>query len=70
MKNVTIAIVGAGFAGNFHTNAYNKVSGVNLRIKYVFDNDQERARQLCDKWDIIEGVAATYQKYLKTLRLM
>lgn len=65
MKNVTIAIVGAGFAGNFHTNAYNKVSGVNLRIKYVFDNDQERARQLCDKWDIIEGVAATYQQVLE-----
>lgn len=69
MKNVTIAIVGAGFAGNFHTNAYNKVSGVNLRIKYVFDNDQERAQQLCDKWDIIEQVAASYQEVLEDLEV-
>lgn len=65
MKKVTIALIGAGFAGNFHTNSYNKVNGVNLRIKYVYDNDQQRAQQLCDKWDIIEEVATSYQQVLE-----
>ncbi|MGG5331517.1 Gfo/Idh/MocA family protein [Enterococcus sp. AZ163] len=65
MEKVTIALIGAGFAGNFHTNSYNKVNGVNLRIKYVYDNDQQRAQQLCDKWDIIEEVATSYQQVLE-----
>lgn len=64
MKKVRIAIIGAGFAGNFHTNSYSRVSGVDLKIKYVYDNDQERAQKLCEKWEIIEQVAATYEEIL------
>lgn len=37
MKKVRAAIIGAGFAGNFHTNAYTRVSGVDFKIKYVYD---------------------------------
>ncbi|GCF93681.1 dehydrogenase [Enterococcus florum] len=61
---MTIAIIGAGFAGNFHTNSYDKVTGVDLRIKYVYDNDQERAKKLCEKWDIIEQTAQSYEEVL------
>ena len=64
MKKVCIAIIGAGFAGNFHTNSYSKVSGVELKIKYVYDNDRAKAQELCDKWPIIEQVADTYEEIL------
>lgn len=49
---VRIAILGAGFAGNFHANAYAKVSGVDLKIKAIYDTDQEKAKAFAQKWDV------------------
>ena len=65
MKKVRAAIIGAGFAGNFHTNAYTRVSGVDFKIKYVYDVVEEKAVALCKKWDIIEQVAKTYEEILE-----
>jgi len=50
MKQVTAAIVGAGFAGNFHCSAFKKVSTVDVRLKTVVDTDLERALALKDRW--------------------
>lgn len=49
-KTITIGLVGAGFAGNFHLNAYSHVTGVNVRCKWVVDVDGGRARALAEKW--------------------
>lgn len=64
MKKVRAAIIGAGFAGNFHTNAYTRVSGVDFKIKYVYDVDRAKAEALCEKWDIIQQVADSYEQIL------
>lgn len=63
MKVVTIALIGAGFAANFHANAYSKVSGVDIKIKYIFDIDIAKSKSLAQKWGI-EKVALGYQEIL------
>ena len=50
MKTVTVAVIGAGFAGNFHCNAYKKVNTVQVRLKTIVDNQPERANVLKDRW--------------------
>lgn len=50
MKTITVAIIGAGFAGNFHCNAYTKVNTVHVRLKTICDNNMERADALKEKW--------------------
>lgn len=50
MKTVTVAVIGAGFAGNFHCNAYKKVNTVQVRLKTIVDNQAERAKLLQDRW--------------------
>ncbi len=50
MKTVTVAVIGAGFAGNFHCNAYKKVNTVDICLKAIVDNNLERAAALKEKW--------------------
>ena len=50
MKTVTVAVIGAGFAGNFHCNAYQKINTVQIRLKTIVDNQTERAEALKERW--------------------
>jgi len=50
MKTVTIAVIGAGFAGNFHCNAFKKVNTVGVCLKTVVDTDAVRANTMKEKW--------------------
>lgn len=63
MKTVTIALIGGGFAANFHANAYAKVSGVQVNVKSLVDIDLEKAHALAKKWSI-EVVTADYDEVL------
>ena len=63
MKTITVAIIGAGFAGNFHCNAYKKVNTVNVRLKTIVDNNTERALALKEKWGF-ENATADYESVL------
>lgn len=62
-KTVTLGMVGAGFAGNFHCNAYAKVGAVSVRIKTVVDIVLERAKNLAEKWGI-ENYSDNYDDIL------
>ena len=63
MKTITVAIIGAGFAGNFHCNAYKKVNTVNVRLKTIVDNNTERALALKEKWGF-KNATADYESVL------
>lgn len=64
MKSITVAIIGAGFAGNFHCNAYRKVFSVPIRLKTVCDSNMERAEALKEKWGF-EEATPDYESILK-----
>ena len=51
MKTLGIAVIGCGFAGNFHSNAWVRVTGINIRLKAAVDNDVARAEALKEKWN-------------------
>lgn len=51
MKSVGVAIIGCGFAGNFHSNAWVKVYGVDVKLVCACDNDIKRAEALKEKWN-------------------
>ena len=63
MKTITVAIIGAGFAGNFHCNAYKKVNTVAVRLKTVCDVNTDRAAALKEKWGF-ETATADYESVL------
>ena len=48
MKTITVAVVGAGFAGDFHCKAFKKLG--NVRFKIVMDVNIDRANALKEKW--------------------
>lgn len=56
MKTVNVAVIGCGFAGNFHSNAWRKVKNVNVVLKAAVDNDKKRAIDLAEKWDYEKAV--------------
>lgn len=64
MATVRVAVIGAGFAGNFHCNAYKKVNTVEVILKTVCDNNLERADSLKEKWGF-ERAVADYEEVLK-----
>ena len=51
MKSLGIAIIGCGFAGNFHSNAWVKVNYIDIKLKAAVDNNLERAQALKEKWN-------------------
>ncbi|MBR0410213.1 MAG: Gfo/Idh/MocA family oxidoreductase [Eubacterium sp.] len=63
MAVLGVAIIGCGFAGNFHSNAWIKVNGVDIRLKAAVDNDLSRANALKEKWNY-EYASADYDKVL------
>ena len=44
MKKVSVGIIGSGFASHFHSKAFARVSGVDVRMKAIADVDIEKAR--------------------------
>ena len=54
MKEVTVGIIGAGFAAGFHSRAYGKISGVPIRKKAIADVDIEKARSLANSYGFEE----------------
>lgn len=36
-KEVVVALVGSGYGGYLHATGYQRVSGINVRLKYVVD---------------------------------
>lgn len=44
MTSLGIAIIGCGFAGNFHSNAWTKVNYIDIKLKAAVDNDVARQR--------------------------
>lgn len=64
MKSIGVAVIGAGFAGNFHCNAYKKVNTVNVIFRTVVDSNPERAEKLKEKWGF-ENATADYESVLR-----
>lgn len=50
MKTITIGMLGAGRATELHMNAYQHVSGVELRYKFIFDSIKEKADTAKNKY--------------------
>lgn len=63
MNTLGIAIIGCGFAGNFHSNAWVKVNYIDIKLKAAVDNNLERAQALKEKWNY-EYATADYDKVL------
>lgn len=45
-NSLTIAVIGAGYAARLHGDAYRRVHGVNIRLKWIIDPLMERAEKL------------------------
>ena len=63
MTSLGFAIIGCGFAGNFHSNAWTKVNYIDIKLKAAVDNDVARAEALKEKWGY-EYATADYDKVL------
>ena len=63
MKSLGVAVIGCGFAGNFHSNAWTKVNYLDIKLKAAVDNQIERAEALKEKWGY-EYATADYEKVL------
>lgn len=64
MKTVNVAVIGCGFAGNFHSNAWTKVNFINVNLKATVDSQIERAETLKEKWGY-DYATADYEDVLK-----
>jgi len=64
MENISVAVVGAGIAGNFHCNALKQVYCTRVRLKTIVDVDTERAYDLLEKWGF-QNATADYESVLQ-----
>lgn len=63
MKTLGVAVIGCGFAGNFHSNAWVKVNYIDIKLKAAVDNQLEKAEALKEKWGY-EYATADYEQVL------
>ena len=63
MKLIGVAVIGCGFAGNFHSNAWVKVHYLDIKLKAAVDSQIDRAESLKEKWNY-EYATADYEKVL------
>ena len=54
MKEVTVGIIGSGFASHFHSKAFSRVAGLTVRKKAIADIDIEKARTVADLYHFEE----------------
>lgn len=45
-NTLTVAVIGAGYAARLHGDAYKKIYGAQIRLKWIIDPDMERAEKL------------------------
>ena len=57
VKTVVIGTVGAGYAACLHGNGYEKVSGVNVRLKTICDMNMELANQVKERYGYEQAIA-------------
>jgi UDP-N-acetylglucosamine 3-dehydrogenase len=50
-----VAVLGAGFAGGIHAQAWSGIPGADLAL--VVDADEDRARRLAERWDVAWGTS-------------
>lgn len=50
MKEITIGLVGSGFAANLHCNGYKKVYGVSVKLKTIVDIDINKAKDVSETY--------------------
>jgi len=53
-EQITVGVVGAGYASQLHCNGYKKVHGVSVRLKSICDMDLQRAKQMASNNGIEE----------------
>ena len=63
MKTVTIGTLGAGYAAYLHGSGYEKVSGVNVRLKTICDIKLELAERVMERFGY-EQMTADYDEML------
>lgn len=63
MKKLGVAIIGCGFAGNFHSNAWKKVYDIEINFRVAVDSQLDRAEALKEKWGY-EYATADYESVL------
>ncbi|SCZ79484.1 Gfo/Idh/MocA family protein [Acidaminobacter hydrogenoformans] len=63
-KEITIALIGGGYGAILHLNGYEKIHGVEVRLKALVDVDVEKANALKEKYGI-EQVLTDYQEVLR-----
>lgn len=57
MKNVVVAVIGAGYGAELHLNGYRRVSGADVRIKYIVDIDINRAIEIANKYNVEKAIS-------------
>ena len=62
-KTVVVGMVGGGYASTLHGNGYNRVSGVDVRLKTIVDLDVEKAQKIADIYGI-ESVTDNFDDLL------
>lgn len=50
MNKVIVGMVGAGRGAELHIGGYNRVRGINLRLKTIFARRHEQLEEACEKW--------------------
>ena len=63
-KTVCVGTAGAGYAAYLHGNGYEKVSGIDVRLKTVCDVNQERAAALQHRYGY-ETTCADFQELVQ-----
>lgn len=63
MDKIGVAVIGCGFAGNFHSNAWRKVNYIEVKLVAAVDNDLKKAETLKEKWGY-EYAISDYEKVL------
>ena len=63
MKTIVVGVLGAGRACQLHVNAYKKVSGIDVRLKTIFDADNKKAKEAKEKYGF-ESLASSAKELL------
>lgn len=62
-KTVVVGTVGAGYAAHLHASGYEKISGINIRLKTICDLNLQLAQQLIDQYGY-EQITSDYAEML------
>ena len=63
-KTVVVGTIGAGYAADLHASGYQRVCGVNVRLKTICDVRLEAAEQIKERYGY-EHAASDYEDLLR-----